>query len=132
MASVASADDGRDAWLRYRPLSPSETAALGVSLPATIVSRGGGEVLRSAIGELTKGIEGFTGHRPAPAASRPGGGTFVVGTFESLRQLMPEVSSHRPQADGDDGFWIATSRRGTSVSIVVAGDTERGADSRRF
>jgi alpha-glucuronidase len=126
-ARWVDAETGREAWLRNRPLSTAERSALGVALPASIVSGAGGEVLHSAVSELARGLEAISGHQPSLDAAVSPRGAFIVGTFEDVRRIAPWASLPPSAALGPEGFWIGTRQNGRRVAIIVAGTTERGA-----
>jgi alpha-glucuronidase len=125
-ATESFADSGRDAWLRYRPLPAAAVSSLRVSLPGVIVQAGDGDVLRSAAGELARGVGGLTGHAPVIETTTLGGPAIYVGTLDRVRALVPGASP--PTTLDAEGFWLGVTRgSGGTPSLVVAGGSERGA-----
>jgi alpha-glucuronidase len=120
------AESGREAWLRYQPLSPAMRSSLRLPLPTVVVVAGDGEVLRSAAAELARGIGAMTGRALTIAAAPAAGGAVYVGTLDRIRA---QVRMAQPPASLDpEAFWIGvTHPSGVAPSLVVAGGSERGA-----
>jgi len=119
-ASVAFAEDGRDAWLRYQPLTPALRSSLRIPIPTVVVLAGDGEVVRSAAAELARGIGGMTGHPLTVSTATSAGGAVYVGTLDRIRAIAPLASP--PAALDPEAFWIGvTHPSGVAPSLVVAG-----------
>jgi alpha-glucuronidase len=122
----AFAETGREAWLRYEPLTPAFRSSLKVPVPTAVVVAGDGDVLRNAAGELARGISAMTGRQVAVAAAAAGGGAVYVGRLDRIRAVVPLATP--PAAVDPDGFWIGvTHPSGIAPSLVVAGGSDRGA-----
>jgi alpha-glucuronidase len=122
----AFAESGRDAWLRYQPLTPAVRSSLRIPLPTTVVVAGDGEVVRNAAAELARGVGRMTGRELAVSPAPPGGGAIYVGTLDRIRAAVRMASP--PDALDPEGFWIGvTHPSGIAPSLVVAGGSERGA-----
>jgi len=114
LASPASAEDGYDLWLRYRPVESAWQQAYGPHATAVVVE-GKSATLQAAAEELRRGIGGMLG-RPPAASLRPG--AIVIGTSRS-----PLISAlHLPlKKVGDEGFVIrSTAVAGHRVTVIAA------------
>ncbi len=122
-AAPVSGETGHEAWLRYAPIGAPAAARLGVPVPATIVALGRGEVARSAVAELQRGLDGMLGARHVVADRSAPSPAVLVGTIEEVRAALPGV----PVAQvGADGFWLGTAAAHGGTSLVVAGQSGRG------
>jgi alpha-glucuronidase len=113
------AETGREAWLRYAPLSDSEKRGYD-RLPTVVVRFGDSPVLRSAQQELVRGLTGMLGREARGAEALPGGDAIVLGTAAALRSAIPGFAE--PKQMREDGFWLRRERG----RLVVAGASERG------
>jgi alpha-glucuronidase len=126
-ALSASAETGREAWLRYAPLDDAAKAGYG-KLPAAVavVGNGGSPVLENARAELVRGVRGMLGRtlRHEDAATRalkeP---AFVLGTEAALKAADP---AFKAPPLGKDGYWLAEADFKGARSIVIASPDERG------
>src|SRR6266849_6340251 len=94
----AQAEASRDAWLRYAPLAGAQLAKYE-SLPANLVVLGDSAVLRSAQGEMIRGVKAMTG-------KTLGAGKFqekaiILGTLADIHAASPQlVPPHPIEPDG--------------------------------
>ncbi len=122
--SLAAAEDGRDAWLRYARL-PSNLLR-HARLPTSIVALNSTETspVFTAGQELQKGIQGVLGKKLNVIHATPDEcnekRSILVGTVEAYAEAGG--ASDIPELD-EDGFWLSTA--GDSVKII--GQNERGA-----
>src|SRR5437667_7265056 len=89
-------ETGAEAWLRYRDLKTS-------SLPDLVAVVGNGALVRNAGAELVRAL-GTKPKAQGPATHIPARNAFVLGTWNDLCPLFPELTSARIPAG--DGFWI--------------------------
>jgi alpha-glucuronidase len=118
-----SAETGEAGWLRYAPLPPL-IAQQYKSLPLTIVAPGQSAVARSASGELSRGLHSMLAANVATAATASGQDSFVLGTPQEIRRVLPSWKA--PTGLAPEGFSLAEfSARGHHYWII-AGGTDRG------
>lgn len=119
-------EDGRELWLRYRPVL-SDARMLEYHRQLTqVVRQGEHPILGSAEAELVRGLSALLG-RTVPAASTPSGsGSVVLGT----RASSPAVASAVPESEladvGPEGFVLRWAGGRDGGVLVVAGGGERG------
>src|SRR6185295_19404723 len=85
-APVASAEDGYDLWLRYRPVEQPWADRYRTAL-TQVVAGSESPTLRVAHAELQRGLRGLLGVTLADAASVSQDGALVIGTQRSLPML---------------------------------------------
>ena len=117
------ADDGYDAWLRYAQLTNAEHAKYD-GLPASAVVLGDSTLLDTSQTELIRGVRGMLGRTLRAERGMPSEPGIVLGTFEELRSVAPELTP--PQSLRPDGYWLATGRVHGYDCIIIAGPTDRG------
>jgi len=123
LPSIARAEDGHDAWLRYAPLEPAARARAASLVPDRIVTRGYSPQILRARDELIRGIRGMVGRDVRPELLIGGPRTMVIGTAAHLAQGRPFGVSG---ALGRDGYAIETVRDGGAVvGTVIAGESDR-------
>jgi alpha-glucuronidase len=133
-STIASAETGYDAWLRYADLDPAAAARYD-SLPAAVVTLGDSPVLRSARDEIVRGVRGSLGRtlRVEPEIRES---AIVVGTVDELARAIPSFRTEpvgealREALRGalrEDGFVLRRVAANGRAHVVVAGSTERGA-----
>ncbi len=126
--AAVRAETGEAAWLRYAAIQDRAARQQYADLPSTAVSFGDSEVLRSAQGELARGLAGTLGIHLA-IASRwpdplPGSGLIVLGTVD---KLPPALRCLLGLDDlPADAYCLKTTRiSGTNV-LVIAASGDRG------
>ncbi len=125
-APPASAEDGYELWLRYRPV---QDAALRAHYRARLTAlrvEGSSDTLRAASDELALGLSGLLG---APLAATSGplcDGSLVAGTPAG----SPLVASLDLAAElaraGDEGFVLRAMPVGGHPAIVIAANRDVG------
>jgi len=121
-ASLAAAENGLAAWLRYAPLKGGEH--FHSSLPSHIVALNTSTVSPVYVAgqELQQGIESIYGKQCNVHHSHYGAASSViVGTVNEYTKAYGALSS--PPDLIEDGYWLST--KGDSVQIL--GYNERGA-----
>jgi len=121
-SSVASAEDGYDLWLRYRPVSAAVQATY-IDHALTIVPGAETPTLAAARSELQRGLNGLIG-RPIGTAARPLDGAVVIGTPKS----SPIIAGLRPPLKklGREGFLIRSVTADGKRMIVIAANQDVG------
>ena len=120
-ATLATAEDGLDGWLRYARLPDCQAGCEPDLVPSIIVTLNAtkGGPLETAGTELQRGINGTTGLSLDVNPENTDGKTKItVSTIDSYQENLP--------ADLDlidDGFFLST--KGDDVTII--GSNERGA-----
>jgi alpha-glucuronidase len=117
------AETGYDAWLRYAPLGRA-AAVPYAALPAVIVTAGESPAIASARDELIRGIRGMLGRTLRLERTLTGEGAIVLGTFDALRQSLPELSPESTLKG--DGFRILRLRSSHPERIIIAAPNDRG------
>jgi alpha-glucuronidase len=104
VASAASAEDGYDLWLRYRPVEPQWRAAYAPRATA-VVEMSHSPTLDAAAGELRRGISGMVGAAP--------GSTLADGAIV----LVTEARS----PGGGEGYCLESTRVGGHPVTLIKG-----------
>jgi alpha-glucuronidase len=112
--AAASAEDGYDLWIRYRPVG----ANLGA--PA-VVQDSHSATLDAAAADLRRGLAVLLGHHAGRTVTQ---GTILIGT----RTSSPLIASLdlRLDAAGADGYCLTTRRVGASPATVIAANSDIG------
>lgn len=123
LTQSASAEDGHDLWLRYRPLPVEQRARYS---PATtqLVMATPSPTLVAARDELTRGLTGLLSQSPALADKVTNAGALLVGTPRSQAQLADldlGLQSLAPQ-----GYVIRQRRVDGQSAIVIAANDDVG------
>ncbi|MGA8313842.1 MAG: alpha-glucuronidase family glycosyl hydrolase [Terriglobales bacterium] len=119
---TAHAGTGGDAWLRYAPLE-STVRAKYESLPSNVVLLGDSVVLRSAQGEMIRGITAMTGR--APDVEKDFQKTAIIlGTLDEIYAVLPKLVPPRPL--GSDDFWLVAAQVRGFDCLIVTSPTDRG------
>lgn len=84
---LASAEDGYDLWLRYRPLEPQWRAAYASATRQLVLPQKVSPTLSAAADELRRGIGGMLGGEMLPADKITGDGALVLGTPATSRLI---------------------------------------------
>jgi alpha-glucuronidase len=116
LACIASAESGRDAWLRYqRPAAPP-------ALPGALVVLGDSPILVNAREELLRGLRAMTGRVARIEPRLPKEGAFVAGKAADVRVSGLSVE------DGiaPEGYLLRSIQRDGATYVVVAGADDRG------
>src|SRR5438046_92805 len=84
MATLAQAETGYNAWLRYAPLAPEALSRERASLPAVIFVSGDSPLGTAARDEIVRGVRGMLGRNlriETVASKEP---AILIGTFRDL------------------------------------------------
>src|SRR5713101_6279636 len=92
------AEASRDAWLRYAPLE-SAVRSKYESLPASVVVLGNSAVLRTAQGEMIRGLKGMTG-KTLDAGRGVRERAIVLGTLATIHAAAPGLAPPNPLGAG--------------------------------
>jgi len=122
-APVASAEDGYDLWLRYRPVEQPWGDRYRTAL-TQVVAVGESPTLRVAHAELQRGLRGLLGVTLAGAASVSQDGALVIGTRRSLPMLAGMKLSL--PAPGSQGYAIRSTTIGGHRALIVAAEDDVG------
>ena len=118
LPAAAAEEDGYDLWLRYRPLSAAQAAALAARSSGIFSAEPASATLQAAVAELQRGVAGLAGRAPARLA-RPATGALVLVTPASAPAGLP-LPWH---AVGRDGYWLRSARlQGRAVTLIAARD----------
>lgn len=123
VAPVATAEDGYDLWLRYRPLEEPWATRYRATL-TQLVALGDSATLQVAAAELDRGLRGLLGAAPARADEVSRDGALVVGTPRSL-PLLARLSLQLPQP-GSQGYVIRSVTLGGRSALIVAAPDDIG------
>ena len=122
-APVASAEDGYDLWLRYRPVEQPWGDRYRTAL-TQVVAVGESPTLRVAHAELQRGLRGLLGVTLADAASVSQDGALVIGARRSLPMLAGMKLSL--PAPGSQGYAIRSTTIGGHRALIVAAEDDVG------
>jgi alpha-glucuronidase len=124
---VARAETGEAAWLRYAPVEASARHQYA-ELPSTAVAFGDSEALRSAEGELARGLDGTLGLKLAVASQWPDplprSALIVLGTGRKLPAVLGGLAECGDLPD--DAYCLKTTRVQNTRVLVIAGGNDRG------
>jgi len=120
IASPATAEDGYELWLRYRPVERPLRDEY-VRQASSIVAEANSPTIRSAIGELQRGLRGMLGNS-ADLTTSLNDGSILVGTPWKSRDIAALDLPMRQL--GHEGFVIrsVTIRGKTAIVIAANGD----------
>lgn len=120
--SRASAEDGYDLWLRYRPVE-KQWLARYQPFTRSIMVETQSALAKSAEVELQRGLRGLLGHA-IPNADSPVDGTILLGTPQSgsivTRLGLPLAGL------GNEGYLLKSLRLGGSRVTVIAANSDTG------
>lgn len=122
--SALTPEDGYEAWLRYRPLSPARQEALGALVAGGIgVDPTATPVLAAARDELLRGLSAMVGREVR--ASSPAEARILLGVGSS-----PAIRAHVREAEidaaGDEGYVLRSATRSGAPRLVIASRGDRG------
>jgi len=120
-ATPASAEDGYDLWLRYRPMEPAVAAQYAPHARAVV--GGDSPTLRAAENEIERGFGGLLDH-PVGLSATVGDGDIVLGT----PQDSPVIRAlNLPLAKlGHEGYLIKSTTVGGHPVTVIAANSDVG------
>ena len=123
-ATVAHAETGQAAWLRYARLDNATADRNARVVPRSILTLEPSAPIQKAREELLAGVRGLLGVEAKAVTELPADGAVVAGTLSRLRQAIPGLLP-----DGDlpaDGFWLKSASIRGARYLVIAGASERG------
>jgi len=111
------AETGREGWLRYSARQIS-TKWKEDSLPNRVVALGAGDVIESAIHELTSDVPELQ------FSSKIGNSSaLLLARSEDAQRMFPELRAGLPSGDG---FWLKTIEHHGSKYWLIIGGNDRG------
>jgi alpha-glucuronidase len=108
------AETGRDAWLRYEPVS-------GAVIPGVVSTTSDSALMQSARDEVIRGLRGKTGKTLRAESGVPKESAIVLSTLD---KLPVQWGLHATLVN--DGYWLKTVRTGGARYTVVTASNERG------
>jgi len=117
------AETGYAAWLRYAPIDTSVRKGYD-TLPVNVVALGDSAIIKTAQEELVRGVRGMLGRTLRAGASVPNESAIVLGTFSSLKPLLPAAGS--PQYLRKDGFVLKAVTLNGFPCLLIAAPNDRG------
>jgi len=122
-AALLSAETGREAWLRYAPLTKTERTKYA-ALPAVTVVIGDSELVHTAQDELVRGMHGMMGRILREEKELPQESAFVLGTLSSIQAGVPGL--HPSAQLNEDGFWLMTAKVKGHDTVIITANNDRG------
>jgi alpha-glucuronidase len=122
-APVASAEDGNDLWLRYRPVEQPWADRYRAAL-TQLVAGDASPTLHVAHSELQRGLQGLLGAALAEADSVSQDGALVIGTRRSL-PLLTDLQLSLPPA-GSQGYALRSATLGGHRALIIAAEDDVG------
>ena len=119
----ARAEDGHEAWLRYRPL-PAAQIAHYAPQAATLVTGKASPTLDTAVKELRLGIFGLLGKTPRASASAAADGAIVIGT-PSSSSVIAGLRLNLGGA-GKEGFVLRSMTVNGHKTTIIAANSDIG------
>lgn len=123
LSTPATAEDGYDLWLRYRPVEAQWQASYRESA-VTIVRQGASASLAAAEEELRRGLGGLLGRPPALAGDVTGDGAVLIGTPASS-PLVAALDLPLGRL-GREGYLIRSVTVNGHRATVIAGNSDVG------
>ena len=122
IAAPASAEDGYELWLRYRPIEAA--AAADYRTVATQLTPGGeSPSIAAATAELRHGLTGLLGTTPG-VSETAGAGALIYGTPAGSSQI---AALHLDLGDlGREGYMIRSLRIDDRPVTVIAANSDVG------
>jgi len=120
---VASAEDGYDLWLRYRPVEQPWADRYRAAMTQLVAGRTS-PTLQAANAELQRGLQGLLGVTLADAQDVSQDGALVIGTRRSL-PLLADLKLSLPPA-GSQGYVIRNATLGGHRTLIVAAEDDVG------
>jgi alpha-glucuronidase len=125
LSRPATAEDGYDLWLRYRPLPKEAQAAARRSLTA-VVAEGTSPAAVAAQAEIGRGLVGLLGTPVPRKAAVTQDGALVIGTPKTSPVVAALGLGESLARMGPEGFVIKSTRVGRYRATVVASEGEPG------
>jgi alpha-glucuronidase len=122
-ASVASAEDGYDLWMRYRPVEQPWAERYRASLTQLVAGQAS-PTLAAAQAELERGLRGLLGVTLVPASGVSQDDALVIGTPRSLPLLAKLMLPLPPR--GSQGYAIRRSTSNGHRILVIAAEDDVG------
>jgi alpha-glucuronidase len=122
----ARAEDGYELWLRYVTVSDGDLLARYRASISEVVFEAPSPTLRSARGELLRGLRGLLGTEVPLSRDATREGALVVGMPETSRVVdSPAVRAYLEGA-GDEGFVIRSATIGGRRATVIGANSDVG------
>jgi alpha-glucuronidase len=122
-STLAQAETGESAWLRYARLDPAAVQRIESGLPRSIVTVESGAPIQKAREEIAAGVRGMLGIDLTVSTQLPPDGAIVAGTSAGLRQVSPDLV--RAGTLPSDGFRISRATIKGVPFLVIAGESDR-------
>ncbi len=124
LPSLAAAETGQAAWLRYASLDARIARRYQAELPKSLMVLGDSAPIRKAREEIALGVRGMLGRDLALAHELPPDGAIVVGTIDGVRAAVPQLNLSA--SIGADGFTLKAVTINGARIIAIAGQSDRG------
>ena len=121
-ATLAFAESGRDAWLRYRQLDRAAATQYRAALPAVVVTFGDSPLLAGARQELQRGVRGMLTRTLREESALPRESALVIGTLAALPKPLAQTGEM-----AEDAYRLRTVVSGGTRYIVISAANPRGA-----
>lgn len=108
---------GYQAWLGYRPMAPGERAE-EYKAYNRIAVREDDEVIQTAVSELSRGLEGVLGVKPAQ--TRHEQRAIVLGTIEGHSHVGFVFAEHSFEEMGQEGYFIYSDQKNHCIVVGAA------------
>ena len=123
LVPIASAEDGYDLWLRYRPVEQPFADRYRSALTQLVI-RSESPTLQAARSELQRGLHGLLGITVAAVEGVSQDGALVVGTRRSL-PFLAELKLSLPPP-GSQGYAIRSATIGGHSALIVTAEDDVG------
>jgi alpha-glucuronidase len=117
------AETGYAAWLRYALIDATIRKRYD-ALPANAVALGDSVIIKTAQAELIRGVRGMLGRTLRAEASVPNESAIVLGTFTSLKPLIPAADF--PSHLRKDGFALKAVTLNGFPCLLIAAPNDGG------
>ncbi|MFC5449723.1 alpha-glucuronidase family glycosyl hydrolase [Paenibacillus aestuarii] len=121
--NVQYTGDGYQAWLGYHRIAPGNVYEQYAALKAITVNENA-EVIRTAVTELSRGLQSMLGYEPVVEESGESAGSIVLGTFGNNAIVDRTFAEDTRSAIGPEGFAIKAVKE--NRSIVIGASTAPG------
>ena len=122
---AVQAEDGYSLWLRYAPITNSQTRTAYRNAIKGWQVAGNSPTLTAAKEELQNGLNGLLGQTFPEMKS--GAGIIQVGTPASSPAISALIAKSGLKDKGADAFLIQSSNGSGGAKFIIAGNTDKGA-----
>jgi alpha-glucuronidase len=122
--SLARAETGEAAWLRYAPVRDSTIQKQYADLPATVVTLSNSPILASAREEMLRGISSMLGKIERVQGTVPNEPCTLIATVADVRRALPALNIRENMPP--DSYLLQTTNHNGQRILLITGPNDRG------